>query len=1083
MNFKAIAQRLLIFISVILFIAGSIPTAKAASDTDFEKSIAAFPESYKPYLRELHKNHPSWTFTPLITGLDWLDAVNGEYKDDISLVPSSANEIFKSREADDYNASTGKYIEKDSGFVKANKIAISYYMDPRNFLNEQGIFQFENLAFDEAFDTDAIELVLDGSFMAKKKISYLNEKGKTVSTNETYSQVLYDAGKLYNINPCFLAAKILNEVGKSGSGSVTGNYVNPRTGLSLYPGIYNFYNIGATDTLAGASTTPIEKGLSWAKNGTTYQRPWNTPKKSIFGGAEYNAEKYIGKGQHTSYLQRFNVNPASSYPVYTHQYMTALTGAAHPAYSNYQSYLKGGMLDFSFNFVIPVFKNMDGEKKAGGTVKTADSYNQTGTIEPSFNVRQGPSVYHNLETTVTKDAYPEYVQVKMYDTVFTDSDYYGSICNNPYWTNITFSNNSTDYNGYVSSNFIKLSAYTVTEPGLYTPVEFRTNSSLSLRYVSNNPSVATVVNDTTIKFLKTGTAEIMAYDSLGNYQIVKYSVIKNADEYDIKNVRVSQDKDGNIKVSFTKNDNFNYYEVYVTDTSGKILKSVTVSTNSATVGGITANQNVKIYVRGLKKSGNNKCYSVYCAPVTLVMKLTAPKGVTASQYGYHAVKIAWDKVDGAVGYEISTYDKASGSHTKLAEVSSSKLYYLDNTQNLLNGASYQVRAYRMSGSEKVYSDYSDAVAFAPASISVKAVSGIKQSSASASEYTLSWNEVSDADSYEVYRYDAKTKKYVKIASVTQPKIKISGLSSAARATYKVRAVVTLFGKNYRSGYSSAFEASSAPAATTKITQSATTATSYTIKWNSVKNADRYRLYRYDSRKKAYYKVADTTGTSYKLSSLTAGSSVKYMVKAFVKTANAMVYSSGVSYTASTCPPAVTSLRQKNTTTSSYTLTWSKAANATGYIVYRYDKTKKKYVKIANTANTYYKISGKKSGETDKYRVKAYTKTNSGNVYSGVSKTYEATAKPSAVTGLKVSSVTRSSYKLSWNKVSAASGYTVYKKTSGGKYKAVKSVKSNSITISGLKSKAAATYIVKAYKKTSSVTSYGAASSSVKATTK
>ena len=61
--------------------------------------------------------------------------------------------------------------------------------------------------------------------------------------------------------------------------------------VSSYPGIYNFYNIGAT-----SSANPIANGLKWAKSGSTYQRPWNTPEKSILGGAQYLGEKYINAG-------------------------------------------------------------------------------------------------------------------------------------------------------------------------------------------------------------------------------------------------------------------------------------------------------------------------------------------------------------------------------------------------------------------------------------------------------------------------------------------------------------------------------------------------------------------------------------------------------------------------------------------------------------------------------------------------------------------------------------------------------------------------------------------------------------------
>lgn len=100
----------------------------------------------------------------------------------------------------------------------------------------------------------------------------------------------------------------------------------------------NFYNIGAT-----SSANPIANGLKWAKSGSTYQRPWNTPEKSILGGAQYLGEKYINAGQNTMYLQRFNVKSNGTYSIYTHQYMTNISGAASEAASTADAYQSLGI--------------------------------------------------------------------------------------------------------------------------------------------------------------------------------------------------------------------------------------------------------------------------------------------------------------------------------------------------------------------------------------------------------------------------------------------------------------------------------------------------------------------------------------------------------------------------------------------------------------------------------------------------------------------------------------------------------------------------------------------------------------------
>lgn len=91
---------------------------------------------------------------------------------------------------------------------------------------------------------------------------------------------------------------------------------------------------------------------------TTYERPWTTPKKAIIGGAEYISKGYIAKGQYTSYLKKFNVNPNGYYPVYNHQYMANLRAPASEAASTYNSLEKNNLLNEPFNFVIPVYENM-----------------------------------------------------------------------------------------------------------------------------------------------------------------------------------------------------------------------------------------------------------------------------------------------------------------------------------------------------------------------------------------------------------------------------------------------------------------------------------------------------------------------------------------------------------------------------------------------------------------------------------------------------------------------------------------------------------------------------------------------------
>ena len=131
------------------------------------------------------------------------------------------------------------------------------------------------------------------------------------------------------------------------SNSVTGT-------VPGYEGIYNFFNIGASDSAGGGA---VEKGLKFASVGDTYMRPWNNQYKSICGGALYISGNYIKRGQNTLYLERFNVTPSGTY---SHQYMTNVVAAYSESLKIYEAY-KSWMASQAIVFYIPVYSGMPEE--------------------------------------------------------------------------------------------------------------------------------------------------------------------------------------------------------------------------------------------------------------------------------------------------------------------------------------------------------------------------------------------------------------------------------------------------------------------------------------------------------------------------------------------------------------------------------------------------------------------------------------------------------------------------------------------------------------------------------------------------
>lgn len=324
-------------------------------DPEFETAIAGFPESYKTALRALHEKHPTWTYTPVVTGVDWDTAVAKESSIGTSLITSSADDAWKSTDAKAYNWLTNTYTPYDgTSWVNASKDIVAYYLDPRNFLNDPYVFQFLSLAYDDKTQTkEAVQKLLNSTFMATAKINDMD--GVAVS----YALTFMRAGAQSGASPYFLVSRVIQEVSAGGSRSTSGTEPG-------FAGIYNYYNIGAS-----SSIDPVKLGLTFAlygsnnpasyqmspENQAKYLIPWNSPYRAIIGGSIYIAGNYILKGQNTLYFQKFDVTDDGN-GRYQHQYMTNIQAMVGESNTLYNAYSKSSILDVPLNFRIPVYSNM-----------------------------------------------------------------------------------------------------------------------------------------------------------------------------------------------------------------------------------------------------------------------------------------------------------------------------------------------------------------------------------------------------------------------------------------------------------------------------------------------------------------------------------------------------------------------------------------------------------------------------------------------------------------------------------------------------------------------------------------------------
>ena len=389
-------------IIVIIILTTYILSQRSVKASEKLDGIENFPESYQPYLEELKKNYPNWSFTALYTNLDWDYVIQNENIFGKNLVPKSYSDNWKNTNPGEYN------VEVDSGWVDCSKQALLYTMDPRNFLNEVRIFQFEELSFNSNTNSvDGIEKILYGTEFYNQIVSYLTSSGSTVTMNKKYSDLIYSAGRQSKVSSYHLASRIKQEVGPFLShSSISGK-------VSGYEGLYNFYNIGATSSSEPMGA--IINGLKYARDGngaseatkTKYLIPWNTKERAITGGGIFIGSSYINIGQNNIYLQKFHVSDTNNGELFWHQYMTNVLAPYSESNIVYKGYANSNLLDTSINFIIPVYNNMTDIQAESPAINSsdyeADNTKVYANVETSLNVRSGPSTSYEKITSVSKN--------------------------------------------------------------------------------------------------------------------------------------------------------------------------------------------------------------------------------------------------------------------------------------------------------------------------------------------------------------------------------------------------------------------------------------------------------------------------------------------------------------------------------------------------------------------------------------------------------------------------------------------------------------------------------------------------------
>ncbi|GEM_PF-2017765 len=423
--------------------------------------------------------------------------------------------------------------------------------------------------------------------------------------------------------------------------------------------------------------------------------------------------------------------------------------------------------------------------------------------------------------------------------------------------------------------------------------------------------------------------------------------------------------------------------------------------------------------------------STYTFTVTNERALTAvftkvqiPILTSVQSAGYNSIKLSWNGVEGATGYDIYRSTSSSGTYSKIG--TSSVISYTDTALTAGKYYYYKIKAAYTSGSQTTYSSFS-AVKYAKPIPATPVITSI--ASTGYDRIKLGWNAVEGATGYRIYRATSSSGTYAYLGVTTSTSYTSKGLISGKYYYYKVLAYTTANGVTTYSAYSSVKYAKVIPSIPTASAASYNY-NSIRVGWSAVSGASGYELYKAASETGSYTLLKATTSSYYIHTSLSTGSNYYYKVRAYRLVGRTKVYGAFSSVTSAMPVPSAPTPAAVSAGYTSNKISWAAVSGASGYELYKTDVNGEiqSQLDIAPETAISYTHEGLTTNTPYYYKVKAYRTVNGNKVYGPYSKIVTAIPVPSAPT-VKVTLNSYNSLNITWNEIDGADKYEISRSTS------------------------------------------------------
>ena len=309
---------------------------------------------------------------------------------------------------------------------------------------------------------------------------------------------------------------------------------------------------------------------------------------------------------------------------------------------------------------------------------------------------------------------------------------------------------------------------------------------------------------------------------------------------------------------------------------------------------------------------------------------------------------------------------------------------------------------------------------------------------------IQWQPFSllEVEGYRIYRKTANSK-WAVLADVTDTSYIDTTVENGQKYTYTVRAIQTFEGIRYLSQYDrNGVGCTAAPAAPVMNSQ----LNGYScavLTWNTVEDADFYRVYVKDTASGKWKNTAKVIGTSCQLTSLVCGRKYTYTVRAYQRVNGkelASAYNAqGIQIqTVPDTPVLNTPSANKD---GSVKVSWQAAAGAAEYRVYRKTDAQGSFKLIGITKDADYTDKTAQGGRKNTYTVKAAAISGQDRSYSDYD--HKGVFINVKLGAPKLKNISASGYNkitVGWTSVDGADGYNIYRKEAGGSWNRIVQVK-------------------------------------------